>query len=245
MNIKLLFLRVVWVMKSWYYRLKLILWAIVHVPRTIFIADTKYSVPAWHWQVAIPLRTDSTQLKNGKMFYEPVELPHFKDLSKGKSVFFDVGANIGYYSYIAAANGIKEIIAFEFTPAYAEFTKRGFAANKISGKIVNCGVGNPGEWSAYADPLASASGNLISLDEYSKETGIYPDVIKMDIEGYELDALRNAHEILSRKPAIDISIHPLFLSNRGQNAEDVLSLLAGYGYKIIYSGGDTYFMRAI
>lgn len=244
MKIKSLLLRTVWIMKSAYYRSKLFLWAITHVPRTIFIADTKYSIPAWRWKVAIPLRTDSTQLREGRMFYEPEDLPRFKELINTKKVFFDIGANIGYYSYIAAANGIKEIIAFEFTPAYAEFTKQEFAANKISGKVVNHGVGNPGEWSAYSDPLASASGKLISLDEYSKETGIYPDIIKMDIEGYELDALRNAHEILLRKPAIDISIHPLFLSNRGQNAEDVLSLLAGYGYKIIHGGGDTYFMRA-
>ncbi len=66
----------------------------------------------------------------------------------------------------------------------------------------------------------------------------------MDIEGYELDALRNAHEILLRKPALDISIHSSFLLSRGQSTEDVLTLLGGYGYRIIWSGGDTYFMRA-
>lgn len=244
MNVKSIFSKFIWTLKSWYYRSKLTLWAVTHVPHTLFIADTQYSVPAWHWQVAIPLRTTTTQRKANRMFYEPEDIPRFKDLVKGKTVFFDIGANIGHYSYLAAANGIKKIVAFEFTPAYSLFIQKGFAANKIPAVVVARGVGNPGEYSAYADPLASASGKLISLDAYAKNTGVYPDVIKMDIEGYELDALRNAHEVLLRKPAIDISIHPVFLKYRGQSAKEVLDLLGGYGYKVIWSGGDTYFMKA-
>lgn len=245
MNVKSIFSKFIWTLKSWYYRSKLTLWAVTHVPHTLFIADTQYSVPAWHWQVAIPLRTETTQLKEMRMFYEPEDIPHFKNLMKGRKTFFDVGANIGYYSYLAAANGIKKIVAFEFTPAYSSFVKKGFEANKIPGEVVACGVGNPGEYSAYADPLASASGKLISLDMYAKNTGVYPDVIKMDIEGYELDALRNAHEILLRKPAIYISIHPRFLNNRGQNADEVVKLLMEHGYKIIWDdAGTSLFMVA-
>lgn len=230
------FSNIVWTLKCWYYRLKLTLWAIMHAPRKLYIAGTHYFVPAWHWQVAIPLRTETTQLRGNRIFYEPAEAPHFRELLKGRTVFYDVGANIGYYSYLAAENGIKSIVAFEFTPAYSSFVKKGFEINKIPGVVVACGVGNPGEY--------SASGKLISLDAYAKETGVYPDVIKMDIEGYELDALRNAHEVLLRKPAIDISIHPLFLKNRRQSEKEVLNLLAGYGYRVVWSGSGTYFMEA-
>lgn len=60
----------------------------------------------------------------------------------------------------------------------------------------------------------------------------------------ELDAMRNAHEILMRKPGIDISVHPSFLEARGQSAKQVLDLLSNYGYRTIWSGGDTYFMKA-
>ncbi len=85
---------------------------------------------------------------------------------------------------------------------------------------------------------------MLSLDEFAKEHGIYPDIMKMDIEGFELDALRNAHEILMRKPAINISVHPAFLEARGQSSKEVLDLLANYGYRIIWRSAETYFMKA-
>ena len=155
-----------------------------------------------------------------------------------------MGANIGFYSYLAAAGGVKKIVAFEFMKEYASFTQEAFQRNQIPGEVINKGVGNPNQEAKYSDPLAIVSGELLSLDEFAKNHDTYPDIMKMDIEGFELDALKNAHEILLRKPALDISIHPAFLKSRGQSAEEVLDLLAGYGYRIIWSGGDTYFMRA-
>ena len=234
---------ILWYVKHCYYRLKLRLWAVTHLPRFLFIADTNYSIPAWNWQTAIPSRTATTKIKERSMFYEPVELPKFKELIKGRKIFFDVGTNIGYYSYFAAANGVQKIVAFEFMRDYAAFAADGFRRNGIPGVVVNRGVGLPNEKTSYSDPLASTQGTTISLDEYAKETGVYPDVIKMDIEGYELDALRNAHEILKRKPVIDISVHDSFLAARGQSSKEVLDLLASYGYRVLWSGGDTYFMR--
>lgn len=127
---------------------------------------------------------------------------------------------------------------------YANYIRDGFIKNNIPGEVINKGVGNPGEQTSYADPLANVTGNLMSLDQYASANNIYPDIIKMDIEGYELDALRNAHQILVRKPVINISIHPSFLEKRGQSADEVLKLLADYGYKIIWSCSDTYFMKA-
>ena len=178
------------------------------------------------------------------MFYEPGEVPYFKELLVGRKIFFDVGANIGYYSYLAAAGGVDRIVAFEFMKEYAKFTKASFKRNHIPGEVINKGVGSPGARASYSDPLAGVCGNMLSLDEFAKEQGIYPDIIKMDIEGFELDALRNAHEILIRKPVLDISIHSSFLEARGQSTGQVLDLLAEYGYRIIWSGEDTYFMRA-
>ena len=234
-----------------YYRLKLEMWAILRLPKYLHVADTDYTIPARCWQVAIPCRIDTTQIcyqgmgrDKARMFYEPIEFPFFNELLVDRQVFFDVGANIGFYSYLAAAGGVKKIVAFEFMKEYASFTQEAFQRNQIPGEVINKGVGNPNQEAKYSDPLAIVSGELLSLDEFAKNHDTYPDIMKMDIEGFELDALKNAHEILLRKPALDISIHPAFLKSRGQSAEEVLDLLAGYGYRIIWSGGDTYFMRA-
>lgn len=231
-------------MKKFYYRTKLKLWAIFHLPRFIYIADTNFKIPAWNWQVAIPCRTETTKVANGRMDYEPKEKPYFENILKGKKVFFDIGANIGYYSFLAAAGGAEKIVAFEFMKEYADFAESAFAMNNIPAIVVKRGVGNPGGGEKYSDPLASTEGNTISLDEFAERSGIYPDIMKMDIEGFELDALKNAKKILSRRPDLDISIHPEFLKRRGHSEEEVLSLLSGYGYKIIWNGGGTYFMTA-
>lgn len=140
--------------------------------------------------------------------------------------------------------GVRQIVSFEFMLEYAKFIKKAFQHNNISGVVVNRGVGKSGVHASYSDMLASVKGDLLSLDEYAQMNDIYPDIMKMDIEGFELDALRSSHEILLRKPALDISIHPAFLEARGQSAKEVLNLLEQYGYRIIWSGGDTYFMCA-
>lgn len=234
-----------------YYRIKLQLWAVFHLPQYLYVADTDIIIPARCWQVAIPCRIETTQicytgLKRdiARMFYEPMEYGRFNELLAGRQVFFDVGANIGFYSYLAAAGGIKRIVAFEFMKEYACFTRCVFQRNKIPGEVINKGVGSPNQMAKYSDPLAGVFGELLSLDEFAKMHDVYPDILKMDIEGFELDALKSAHEILSRKPVIDISLHPAYLKARGQSADEVLKLLAGYGYRILWEGDNTYFMRA-
>ena len=81
------------------------------------------------------------------------------------------------------------------------------------------------------------------LDEFCKAHNIFPDIIKMDIEGFELDALKAMNNVLSKRPALDISIHSAYLEQRGQSEKEVLELLLKYGYEIIWARGGTYFMK--
>ena len=237
---------------KYYYRIKLKLWACFNLSPKILIANTNYEISAHNWQVAIPCRIDTTKIifegkvpKKARMIYEPIELPIFEKFIKNKNCFFDIGCNIGYYSHIAAAYGVKKIVAFEFMPEYSKFAQKSFFENKIPVQMINRGVGDPIKKLNYGDPLAQFSNNnLVSLDNFAFENNIYPDFIKMDIEGSEFDALKNAHEVLSKKPDLNISVHPLYLNDRGQDTKDLFNLLDSYGYKIIWSGGDTYFMSA-
>jgi hypothetical protein len=237
------------ILRRAYYRGRLTLWAIFNLPEYLHIGNTDFKIPAHNWMVAIPARIDTTEVRYfgrhrdfARYFYEPIEYEYFMEIVRGKKVFFDVGANIGWYSFIAADAGVERIVAFEFMKEYADFTSANFRRENIPGTVVNKGAGNPTEAAEYSDPLARISGELISLDEYSKANNIWPDIVKMDIEGFELDALRNAHEILLRKPALDISLHDRWLADRGQSESEVLELLSSYGYKTIWQGGGTYFM---
>lgn len=233
-----------------YHRARLYQWARKNLPKRLYIADTDYQIPGWAWQVAIPCTIDTTQIhytgsnrQTARMFYEPIELPLFKKMISGKRVFFDVGSNIGYYCCIAASMGVEQVFGFEFTKGYATFSQQNvISKNNISGKIYNIGIGEQGCNSTYSDPLNVTHGKMTSLDGLAEELGLFPDAIKIDIEGFELDALRGAAKVLSRLPDLDISIHAEFLEERGQSAQEVLDLLSRYGYKTLWSQGDTYFM---
>ncbi len=231
--------------RRYYHRIRLTLWSVFHLPKKLFVADTNLFFPAWNWQVALLCKVPSTIIQNGRMTYEPIEREHFLGLLEKGDIFFDVGANIGYYSLLAAGHGAKKVFAFEILDEYASIAEKAFKLNHIDGEVIRCGVGKGDTPISFNDSLAGKSGRTpLALDDFSKKSGMYPDVIKMDIEGFEGEALQYATEILKRKPSIDISVHSKFLEEKGTSGEAVLSLLAGFGYRVQYEYGGTHFMKA-
>jgi hypothetical protein len=67
------------------------------------------------------------------------------------------------------------------------------------------------------------------LDSFFRKT---PDVIKIDVEGGELDVLRGMEEILKRGTKIICEVHSKFLLSRGQNPIEISKLLKKHNYKI-------------
>jgi len=58
----------------------------------------------------------------------------------------------------------------------------------------------------------------ITLDQYCEETGIYPDVITMDVEGSEFEVIKGAESLLkTKRPIIFMSVHPEFLYESYRN----------------------------
>lgn len=229
--------------KRLYFKIFLTLWAIFKLPRKLKIADTEIIIPAWDWRVSLLCRIPSTIISNGRISYEPVDFEPFKKIIENASCFYDVGANIGYYSLLAAGHGVKQISAFECIPEYADFIERAFKINNIKGNVI-CGPVGDGSSVFYSDSIAQGKeSRSIKLDDYAKKTGIYPDALKMDIEGYEEMALQNASEILKRKPAIDISIHPSYLNHLGSNRNNVIRILKEAGYEEFFKYYDTHFLK--
>lgn len=77
-----------------YYRVKLKVWSILHLPRQLLIENTNFKISGWKWQAAIPARIDTTRIaydgrrRNlGRMYYEPIEVPQFNSLLIGKNIF--------------------------------------------------------------------------------------------------------------------------------------------------------------
>jgi FkbM family methyltransferase len=160
---------------------------------------------------------------------------------------YDVGACIGMVAIHAAKLGAT-VVAFEPDPGYRERLATNLALNGTSAQVIRWAVSeNAGEASLYTDGAGSASPSLRqkgkrgrltvrtqSIDAALKAGEIQPpDVIKMDIEGAEILALRGMSDLL-RSPhsprAIFLELHPDMLPDFGSSSDEVLAVLESAGY---------------
>jgi len=130
--------------------------------------------------------------------------------------FIDVGAHVGYYTFLAARNGAERVLAIEPDPRAYSVLVRNVKVNNF-GKVVR-----PCPLAAYsADDLtltfylSEAKGKssllikpgkaigerrvkTVTLDSLIKRVGPdQVDFVKIDVEGVELEVLRGAERLLS------------------------------------------------
>ena len=160
--------------------------------------------------------------------------------------FYDLGANIGFFSLLGArlVGEQGRVVAFEADPEVAARLREHVERNKFqSVTIAEKAVWSEGSKVFFerVDPAtspdrglghvaATASANTIeieavSLDDFARICGAEPDFIKCDVEGAELEVFHGAHRLLSEKrPAILCEIHS------EDNRRALLAELAGLRY---------------
>ena len=165
--------------------------------------------------------------KRGEIHEEPVTR-FFIDLLKPGDVVFDIGAAYGHYSLLAGKivgdNGIVKSIDVNHTSL--EQLRKSVALNDLSNMELIL---------KYIDKEDNPKNNCITLDTLIAEKGILPDIIKMDIEGKEMDALIGGKSMFSTKN-VDLicEVHPKFLESYGSADEEVFDTLLGYGFHIYH-----------
>jgi FkbM family methyltransferase len=161
-------------------------------------------------------------------------------------VVFDLGANVGYYSLISSfrAGPSGRVCAFEPLPRNLAYLRHHLALNQIENvSVIEAAVAERGGMARFEQDSSTSRGRIggqgslevrcIELDEWIEQEGIpMPDLLKIDIEGAELLALRGAQRILtSRRP-------PIFLSTHSGNVHrECLELLASFGYRVRATDG--------
>jgi len=71
-----------------------------------------------------------------------------------------------------------------------------------------------------------------TLDAECGRLGFSPTLLKIDIEGYEWEALQGADRILDEfKPEIFLELHLSYLEHRGLNPREVVARLERHGYR--------------
>jgi FkbM family methyltransferase len=154
------------------------------------------------------------------------------------SVFWDIGANVGFYSLLASKlvrSG--KVFAFEPVPRNLEYLRKHVVLNRVTNvEVLPIAVSDKDGISSFRVEQTGLMGHLsgegnttvstAALDTLVEEGKVLPpDYVKMDIEGAELLALRGASRTFQRFRPV------LFLATHGREVEaECRRLLELWGY---------------
>lgn len=176
------------------------------------------------------------------------ELDGFLGRSRECRRFLDVGACHGLFA-LAFAQGRPETEAVAVDPSPLAWEVLEANVRKNPGARVTpvrAALGEaPGtlamrySWHHLeADPEAAGSPGTVevplrTVDALCAELGFHPDVVKVDVEGYELAVLRGALRTLREdRPVLFLELHPQRLRELGRSAGEVAALLEDLGYRV-------------
>lgn len=154
---------------------------------------------------------------------------------KNSKTFFDIGAHIGFFTcVIAKLFPHIHVHSFEMEEKVFELLVTNVQLNKLNNvHMHNCAVSDINGLVCYDKPDAPNEKTAIAENGTSKiksisldGLGIVPDVIKIDVEGTELDVLKGMKKVLPKVKALFIEIHPN-LYEKG-TAEKILEFLKDF-----------------
>lgn len=171
-----------------------------------------------------------------------------KFLHPGMRVF-DIGSNIGYYPLLELqlTSGMGNLICIEPVPENVELLRRNLELNGWHGvPIINAAVSNKvgnrilclsdhsnlGSFHPINPLIANGAIQVetITIPQLAAKQG-WPDLIRMDVEGHEVEILEGALDGLSRHPAI-IVFETHLDRYTGRGFDSVLRALFHCGYHI-------------
>jgi len=142
-----------------------------------------------------------------------VGLMEFEDMAfvlhlLGKDdLFLDVGANVGVYSILAACRG-AQVVAMEPVPATYEQLLDNIQLNRFQDaiKAKNVGVGSQSEELQFSTQTGPTNHVLVEGDaadgavtvavETLDEIAVEATMVKIDVEGFEMEVIRGAGALL-------------------------------------------------
>lgn len=201
----------------------------------------------WINGVKLIIRPGETGL-TGNMY---CGLHEFEDMSyvlhvlDSDDLFIDVGANVGSYTLLAC--GVKGARGYAFEPVPATFSRlqENLQINSLTSRVhaLNMGLGDKDGVLSFTTEQGCVNHVITDEDETEDSVqvevltlntaleGTCPNVMKIDVEGFEAQVVCGAHEVLSNE-----SLHSVVMELNGSEArygfseEKLLSTMLGYGF---------------
>ncbi|MDP4625470.1 MAG: FkbM family methyltransferase [Akkermansiaceae bacterium] len=181
-------------------------------------------------------------------------------------IYFDVGANLGFYVLIEgtySGSNLEKIYAFEPLPENAAILRTNVSLNKLDASVVvnECAMSDKPGVSSFQQEGHSNLGHLDDfgsiLPEGSHSIDVKVDTIddfcsrekieqinflRMDVEGHEDKVLAGAKHTLSRSEEclIFLELHPRMIKESGRSLPAMLSALEELNFRCVaICGRDT------
>jgi len=192
--------------------------------------------------------------------YEEQQCAFWMEMASSATTIFDLGANIGLYSLLAARVAPTATIhAFEPTPELYESLVHHMRLNHFGNAVCNTQAIGSASGKGFLQRCGGSDGNneamnfvtteqnrhddphieIVSIDDYCCHNGIdHIDLMKIDIEGGEHDALQGARQSLSRKgiSCIFIELSDICANRSGHSTVEIKRILLAAGYHLYRLG---------
>ena len=187
------------------------------------------------------------------MGWNSVEYAAFRAAAGPGGVALDVGANVGAYALLMGGwvRPGGRVYAFEPSGQAFEGLRAHIGLNGLADVVhpVRAAVSDREGRAALAaeghhgtSRLASGTGEgtetveTVTIDQFCAREHIVPTLIKIDVEGWELEALRGARDTIARggrSLALFVEMHPTAWRERGMSADDVRAELDAQGLRAV------------
>jgi FkbM family methyltransferase len=154
-------------------------------------------------------------------FYEHEKQQRISEAVQPNTVFYDVGANVGFYTLLGSLLvGAGKVFAFEPLLHNIEYLRKHLALNRVQNvEVLELAIADENGDALFEVESTGSMGHLshggavkvqtATLDFLLEQGRILPpNYIKMDIEGAELAALRGAQRCIQQyRPQIFLATH--------------------------------------
>lgn len=154
----------------------------------------------------------------------------------------DIGANLGMNT-VEYADIFKKVVSFEPHPITFRCLEESVSANYLKNvKLFNKGIGRKKNKTFISDKNEDGH-NVISKSGFDVELmrldslKLKPDFIKIDVEGYEFEALLGSKKTIEQnRPVVQVEVDDEHMQDFGQKPQDIWD----YFTKIDYKACDRY-----